>query len=97
MAKKINGYTLTGDQQITIGNVGTQLVQAECYLESENVDNTMECYGDFKTLYQLVHKALEQVYDIMGTHNTTTYANKDYENIENLLASRKSFKDNNVG
>ena len=73
-SKTIKGYLLTDDQKKTIGNVTKLLVQAECFLEQDSTDNTMEHYGDFKTLYTDIHKALDQAYHIMRVHNTTEQA-----------------------
>lgn len=68
----MHGYTLDDEQMKTIGNVAKLLVQAECYLEQDSTDNNMEHYGDFKTLYTDVHKALEQAYHIMRVHNLSS-------------------------
>lgn len=87
--KPMKGYTLTEDQMRTIGNVAKLLVQAECYLEAENVDNTMECYGDFLVLYREVTRTLNKAYSIMHVHNMT-------EGAERLAEEFNNRRDNNV-
>lgn len=84
---KFNGpkadYILTIDQQNTIARVGKALVEVECYLESADVDNTMECYEDFVRLYKTVHQALSKTYAIMKVHNLTEGAIKLAEDLKN--------------
>lgn len=80
--KPMKGYILTDDQQKTIGNVAKLLVQAECYLEQENVDNSMECYGDFVVLYKEITRALNKAYDIMHVHNVATEAYRLQDELE---------------
>lgn len=70
----ITGYMLHEEQMKTIKDVCRALIDAECFLEQDSTDNTMEHYGDFKTLYTDVHKALEQAYHIMRVHNNTEQA-----------------------
>lgn len=72
----MKGYSLTDNQMRTIGNVSKLLVQAECYLEAEDVDNTMECYGDFVALYKEITRALNKSYAIMHVHNMTEGAER---------------------
>ncbi len=72
--KPMKGYMLTDDQQKTIGNVAKLLIQAQCYLENENVDNSMECYGDFLVLYRNLTRTLNKAYDIMHVHNVASEA-----------------------
>lgn len=71
---KLKAYLLTEDQKRTIGNVTKLLVQAECYLESDDVDNTMECYGDFAALYKQLSMTLSKAYNIMRSHNIAEQA-----------------------
>lgn len=73
-SKSMKGYLLTDEQKKTIGNVTKLLVQAECYLEAEDVDNSMECYGDFVALYKQITMSLNKSYSIMRIHNTTEQA-----------------------
>lgn len=69
--KPMRGFILTDNQKRTIGNVTKLLVQAQCYLEAEDVDNTMECYEEFVALYRQITRALNKSYDIMKSHNIT--------------------------
>lgn len=82
--EKITSYHLTIDQQNTIARVAKSLIDAECCLEGENVDNTMECYGDFVILYKEVHKALSKAYAIMSVHNITESAERLANDLENI-------------
>lgn len=79
--KKLNtpqaGYILNEEQMKTIADVSKALIDAECYLEQDSTDNTMEHFGDFQTLHMDIHKALEQAYHIMRVHNITELA-KNY-------------------
>ena len=83
--KPQTGYHLTIDQQNIIGRVGKALLDAECTLEAADVDNTMECYGDFVTLYKEVHRALSKTYAIMHVHNMTESAERLAEDLKNHL------------
>lgn len=69
-----SGYLLTIDQQNTVARVAKALVEAECCLEGENIDDKMDCFEDFLNLHAEVNKALSIAYTIMGTHNTTEHA-----------------------
>lgn len=71
----MTGYTLNDEQMKTIANVSRALIDAECYLEQDSTDNTMEHFGDFQALHIDIHKALEQAYHIMRVHNITLRAN----------------------
>ncbi len=71
-----SGYHLTIDQQNTVARVAKALIEAECCLEGENIDNKMECFEDFMRLHKEVHKALTIAYHIMGQHNMTESAEK---------------------
>ena len=71
MCPPMTGYSLTDDQMRTIGEVSRVLIDAQCYLENDETDNSMECYGDFMTLYTKIHEALTQAYHIMRVHNMT--------------------------
>lgn len=74
MAK--SGYHLTIEQQNTLARVAKSLADAECQLQVENIDNTMECYEDFVRLYKGVHQALSKAYAIMHVHNVTESAER---------------------
>lgn len=74
MYPPMKGYMLGEEQMKTIRDVCRALIDAECFLEQDSTDNTMENYGDFKTLYTDVHKALEQAHHIMHVHNATEQA-----------------------
>ena len=74
MYPPMKGYMLQEEQMKTIRDVCRALIDAECFLEQDSTDNTMEHYGDFKTLYTDIHKALDQAYHIMRVHNTTEQA-----------------------
>ena len=80
-----NGYHLTIDQQNTIARVGKALLDAECYLEASEVDNTMECFGDFLRLHKYVSQALFKTHAIMHIHNMTEGAEKLANELENHL------------
>jgi len=75
MYPPMKGYSLTDDQMRCIGEVSRLLIDAECYLENDETDDTMECYGDFMALYTKIHESLTQAYHIMRVHNATEQAN----------------------
>ena len=78
----MHGYTLDEENMKTIADVCKALIEAECYLEQDSTDNTMEHFGDFKALHIAIHKALEQGYHIMHVHNVSTEAYRMADEIE---------------
>ena len=69
-----SSYLLTIDQQNTVARVAKVLLEAECCLEGENINDKMDCFEDFYNLHKEVQKALSIAYYIMGVHNETEYA-----------------------
>lgn len=81
-SKQMKEYVLTENQQKTVGTVAKLLIQVQCYLESEDVDNSMECYGDFVALYKQTTMALNKAYNIMHVHNVASEAYRLADELE---------------
>ena len=81
----MKGYSLTDNQMRTIGKVTKLLIEAEAYLVAEEVDNTMECYGDFVALYKQITHAINKSYAIMKVHNMTEGAERLAEDLKEHL------------
>ena len=79
------GYTLQDEQMKTIAAVAKALIEAECYLEQDSTDNTMDHFGDFQALHIGIHRALQQAYHIMRVHNITEGTERFVEELKNHL------------